>query len=97
MISRLGAIPGLDVNIEPSGAVYILPRVSTLEARLAQRGTPGGSTGLAGELLDQARVAVVPGAACGADDQIRLSYASAMETLRAGLDRIERFVAELPA
>lgn len=97
VMSRLAEIPGIEVDVEPSGAFYIFPRVSTLEARLAQRGTPGGSTGLASELLDQARVAVVPGAAFGADDHIRLSYASAMETLREGLDRIERFAAALLA
>jgi aspartate aminotransferase len=97
VMSRLAAIPGFDVDYAPSGAFYIFPRVSALEARLAQRGNPGGSTALASELLDRARVAVVPGAAFGADDHLRLSYASAMETLREGLDRIEHFAAELLA
>ncbi|MBI3210303.1 MAG: aminotransferase class I/II-fold pyridoxal phosphate-dependent enzyme [Candidatus Solibacter usitatus] len=46
-------------------------------------------------LLDDAKVAVVPGEAFGTDRHIRISYATSMEQLQKGLDRIEAFLKEL--
>jgi len=43
-------------------------------------------------LLDEARVAVVPGSAFGSDANLRLSYAISMESIKEGLNRIEEFV-----
>jgi aspartate aminotransferase len=45
-------------------------------------------------LLDDARVAAIPGAAFGADDYIRLSYATSMDNIKEGLDRIEKYIEE---
>ena len=49
------------------------------------------------DLLEEARVAVVPGADFGSDRHVRLSYATSLEAIREGLARIERACAGLPA
>ncbi len=46
-------------------------------------------------LLDQAKVAVVPGKAFGDDRYIRLSYATSMDNIKKGLDRIENALAKI--
>jgi aspartate aminotransferase len=43
-------------------------------------------------LLEKEKVAAVPGIAFGADDYIRISYATSMENIKKGLDRLENFV-----
>lgn len=48
------------------------------------------------QLLDQQKVAAVPGSAFGADNYIRLSYATSMEAIEKGLARIENFVRSRP-
>jgi aspartate aminotransferase len=79
---RLAAIPGVACR-PPAGAFYAFPDVSACLA-------PGetGSLPLVRRLLDQARVAVVPGEAFGAPSHLRLSFACSRETLADGLDRI---------
>ncbi len=47
------------------------------------------------KLLEKEKVAAVPGIAFGADDYVRISYATSMENIEKGLDRIERFAASL--
>ncbi|HEY0512016.1 MAG TPA: pyridoxal phosphate-dependent aminotransferase [Thermoanaerobaculia bacterium] len=83
MIARgLNQIPGFQCR-PPAGAFYALPRVADCYG-------PGreDSTALAEFLLEQAAVAVVPGAAFGADGHIRLSFACSRATLAEGLERI---------
>ena len=46
-------------------------------------------------LLDEAKVAVIPGIAFGCDDYLRLSYACSKENIEEGLDRIEKAVSKL--
>ena len=78
----LNAIPGFECR-PPAGAFYAFPRVAACYG-------PGreDSTALAEYLLEAAAVAVVPGAAFGADDHIRLSFACSRATLSTGLERI---------
>ncbi len=47
------------------------------------------------KLLEKEKVAAVPGIAFGADDYIRISYATSMENLKKGLERMETFVKSL--
>ena len=54
-----------------------------------------GSENFCAKLLDQQKVAAVPGMAFGSDAHIRLSYACSMETITKGLDRIEAFCTSL--
>ncbi len=87
LIPRLNAIPGLSCA-PPGGAFYAFPRATGAFA-------PGrtNSIELAEFLLETARVAVVPGSAFGADDHIRLSFATSIEELARGIERIEAALA----
>jgi aspartate aminotransferase len=81
MISRIQAIPRTSVVI-PKGAFYVLVNVSQLGLN---------STNFADRLLSKHHVAVVPGIAFGDDRTIRLSYATSMDVIKKGLDRLEEF------
>ena len=90
LIPALNAIPGLECG-PPDGAFYVFPRVS---AFYGKRGIKG-SEDFASYLIDEARVAVVPGIAFGADDCIRVSYATSIDLLKEGVARIAKAVASL--
>ena len=79
---RLAAISGV-VCRPPAGAFYAFPDVSSYFAAGEQESLP-----LVRHLLDEARVAVVPGEAFGAPSHLRLSFACSRETLSEGLDRM---------
>ncbi|MDO7786201.1 pyridoxal phosphate-dependent aminotransferase [Desulforamulus aquiferis] len=94
MLERLNAIPGVTCP-KPGGAFYLYPNVSSYFGKVYQ-GTPvNNATDMANLLLEVAEVAVVPGIAFGGDDFIRLSYATSMENIKEGIDRIEKFLSEL--
>jgi aspartate/methionine/tyrosine aminotransferase len=91
---KLQAIPRLSC-FKPQGAFYLFPNVKGYYG-MEFNGTPiRNSNGLAYYLLREANVAVVPGDSFGADDYIRLSYATSMENLEKGLDRIAKALAAL--
>ena len=79
----------------PLGAFYAFPNFSGLYGRSFKGNRIQNSTDMADYLLDEAKVAIVPGIAFGADDCARLSYASSMENIAKGLDRIEAAIAVL--
>lgn len=81
MIGRLNRIKRLSCNM-PSGAFYVFCDISALGM---------GSVEVSHRLLDEAKVAVVPGEGFGWDTHIRLSFATGMEEIKEGLDRIERW------
>ena len=76
---------GLGVGFEPTGAFYVLANA---------RAYTQDSTRFAGTILEEANVAVTPGAAFGrnAEGYLRFSYASSIERIEEGLRRIERFL-----
>ncbi|MHC0062453.1 pyridoxal phosphate-dependent aminotransferase [Nostoc sp. UIC 10890] len=82
MLDRLNAIPGLS-TAKPNGAFYLFPDISKTGLK---------SLEFCDALLEQHQVAVIPGIAFGADDNIRLSYATDMATIEKGMDRLEKFV-----
>ena len=91
---RLQAIPNLRCP-KPQGAFYAFPDVSAY-----LKGSVGGAalkTGddLAAYLIDTAHVAVVGGTDFGAPDHIRISYATSMENLERGLERIDTALRKL--
>ncbi|HEX9114182.1 MAG TPA: pyridoxal phosphate-dependent aminotransferase [Nitrospirota bacterium] len=88
MVKRLNAMPGVSC-LTPVGAFYAFPRVSSLYGKSANGKRIGNSSDLAAYLLEDARVALVSGDAFGADAYIRLSYATSLESITKGLDRIE--------
>ncbi len=85
MVDGLRALPGVTCA-EPTGAFYAFPNVS---AHLAAGET---ASAFAERLLDQAKVAVVPGEGFGAPVNVRLSYAAALSDIEEGLRRIARFL-----
>jgi len=84
MIAGLRSI-GFGVGAEPTGAFYVLANARHLSS---------DSVSLAYEILDATHVAVTPGAAFGANAEgyLRFSYASSVERIQEGLDRIARFL-----
>ncbi len=90
VIARLRAMSGVKIN-EPKGAFYAYPNISVAFGKNGIHSAMDFSE----KLLDQAKVAVVPGEAFGTDKHVRISYATSMEELKRGLDRIETFLKEL--
>ena len=72
--------------VNAQGAFYLFPNISAIGMKSAQ---------FCDKLLSEAKVAAVPGIAFGADDYIRISYATSMENLEKGLARLEGFVESL--
>ena len=86
--TALEAIPGVTCR-PPDGAFYVFPNVGA-----CYRDGRQGSVQMAEYLLQQARVAVVPGVAFGDDDHVRLSFATSREQLQEGLARISEALAQ---
>ena len=82
MLGRLNAMPGVSC-VQPNGAFYMFPNIG-------QVGIP--SLDFCDELLEKHHVATIPGIAFGADDCIRMSYATDLTTIEQGLDRLETFI-----
>jgi aspartate aminotransferase len=94
IVDRLNKIPGVSCY-NPAGAFYAFPNFSPYYGKSYQGKKISNSTELADFFLDVARVAVVPGVEFGADPFERLSYATSMEDIREGLDRIEEALKKL--
>jgi aspartate aminotransferase len=86
VVERLRAIPGVRIAV-PKGAFYAYPNVS-----VAFRKGIGSALEFSERLLAEAHVAVVPGEAFGTTEHVRISYATSMEELRRGLERMDGFV-----
>jgi aspartate aminotransferase len=86
-VSTLNDIPGVTC-VEPEGAFYVFPSFEDVLGREIAGHRVGSTLELAGVLLDEAKVAVVPGEAFGAPGYARLSYALGDDDLAEGIDRI---------
>ena len=78
--------------MKPQGTFYAFPNVTALFGRTLGGRKINTSSDVSEYLLDIAHVATVPGDAFGADGFIRLSYATSMENIKEGLDRIEKTI-----
>jgi aspartate aminotransferase len=85
ILERVRSIPGLNCPT-PNGAFYVFINIAE---------TGYLSQDFCKLLLETQKVAAIPGIAFGADDCIRLSYATGMETIEKGLDRLDKFVNSL--
>lgn len=85
MLERIRAIAGLTCT-EPEGAFYLFPEIEALGI---------GSMEFCERFLEEHQVAIIPGIAFGSDRNVRLSYATDMDTILKGMDRLEKFVASL--
>ena len=82
---KFNAMPGVSC-VNSQGAFYLFPNISKLGLKSAD---------FCARLLEQEKVAAVPGIAFGADDYIRISYATGMANIEKGMARIDRFVRAL--
>ncbi|HET6418525.1 MAG TPA: pyridoxal phosphate-dependent aminotransferase [Geobacteraceae bacterium] len=94
IVERLNTIPGISC-FRSCGAFYAFPNVSGVYGKSFEGSAISNSTEFAAYLLDRAKVALVPGIAFGADNYVRLSYATGMDNIKEGLDRIEAAVLKL--
>jgi aspartate aminotransferase len=94
IVDRLNKMPGVSCY-KPAGAFYVFPNFSSYYGKSYQGEKIENSTHLADFFLDVARVAVVPGVEFGADPFERLSFATSMEDIREGMNRIEESLKKL--
>ena len=85
ILERVRAIPGLNCPT-PNGAFYVFIDISQTGLK---------SRDFCQKLLKTQKVAAIPGIAFGADDCIRLSYATDLKTIEKGFDRIDKFIGTL--
>jgi aspartate aminotransferase len=94
IIDRLNRIPGVTCY-KPMGAFYAFPNLSSYYGRSYRGKKIANSTDLADYFLEVARVAVVPGVEFGMDGFERLSFATSLENICEGVDRIEKALTQL--
>ena len=90
MVEALNSIPGVRCRL-PKGAFYAFPNVE----KLMEKAKVDSDVELASILLEEARIAVVPGSAFGMNGYLRLSYATSMEDIKEGLSRFKKFAERL--
>jgi aspartate aminotransferase len=93
MVELLRAIPGVSC-VEPEGAFYAFPSFAGVLGTELRGRRPATSMELADLILEEAKVAIVPGEAFGAPGYARLSYALGDDDLVEGVTRIAKLVAE---
>ena len=91
MVGRLNALPGITCRT-PKGAFYAFPNIANCIGQEIAGKRIGGSMDFASVCLEKARVALVPGIAFGSDDHVRLSYATSMDRITTGLERLEELL-----
>lgn len=85
ILERVRSLPGLNCPT-PNGAFYVFIDISQTGLK---------SQDFCQKLLETQKVAAIPGIAFGADDCIRLSYATDLKTIEKGFDRIDQFIGTL--
>lgn len=93
MVERINRIDGVSC-CKPGGAFYLMMNISDIIGKKLYGKTINGSDDFAELFLEKALVAVVPCSGFGADHYLRWSYATSMENIKKGLDRLEKFLKE---
>uniref|UniRef100_A0A7C4AJD2 Aminotransferase n=1 Tax=Thermodesulfovibrio aggregans TaxID=86166 RepID=A0A7C4AJD2_9BACT len=94
LIRELNSISGVSCKM-PKGAFYAFPTVKDIFGKKADNVQINSSMDLSIYLLEKAMVALVPGSAFGAEGYVRISYATSMENLSKGIERIRNALEEL--
>ncbi|MBQ8002763.1 MAG: pyridoxal phosphate-dependent aminotransferase [Clostridia bacterium] len=94
MVKRMNAIDGVSC-IMPDGAFYIMMNISGILGKKIDGVEITGSDVFAEKFLEVEKVAVVPGKSFGTDIHLRWSYATSMENIDKGIDRLESFISKL--
>ena len=90
VVAGLRAIPGIKCNM-PEGAFYVYPNVSAFFGR----GGVNSPADFSGKLLRELHVATVPGEGFGTREHVRISYATSVQELDRGLERLRKFLTAL--
>ncbi len=93
IVKRLNSMDGITCML-PKGAFYVFPNLSGLYNREICGQTATNSIDLTNLILDKARTAFVPGVCFGSDLHARISYATSMENIQEGMDRLEKILSE---
>ena len=88
MVKKVNSIEGLSCKM-PKGAFYVMVNYKKLKGKTIKGKEIRSSLDFAQLLLEEGKVAVIPGAAFGEDDYIRLSYATSLENIEKGTNRIK--------
>lgn len=94
IVKRLNAMEGVQCTM-PEGAFYAFPSVRSLLGKKGRGKRLGSACDLAEFFLEEAQVVVVPGEDFGAAENIRLTYATSLEEIEKGCDRIEAAIRKL--
>jgi aspartate aminotransferase len=94
IVSALNSINGITC-FNPKGAFYVFPNISALYGKSINGKTINNSMDFASVLLDEAKIAVVPGIGFGDDNYVRLSFATSMQVIKEGIEAIKEFVSKL--
>ncbi len=94
LISELNSIPGMSC-LTPTGAFYAFPNTSRIYGKSIDNRKISSSSDLALYLLEKAKVALVHGEAFGDDNYIRLSYATSIDEINKGVERIREAIGKL--
>lgn len=94
MIDRLNNIKGI-TYVKPSGAFYIMVCIGDYYGKEINGELINSSLDFSKSILEEEKVAVIPGIAFGLDEYIRLSYATSMEVIEEGINRIENYLKKL--
>jgi aspartate aminotransferase len=94
MWERLSALPQIHC-VKPQGAFYTFPNVSAYYGKSIGGAKITDAVSFSAALLEQSHVAVVPGTDSGFDTHVRLSFATSMEMIDKGIDRVGEFLKKL--
>ena len=87
IVERLNKIKGIACR-KPEGAFYVFPNIKSLLGKTFKEKLINTDVEFADYLLDMAKIAVVPGSVFGLEGYIRLSYATSIENIERGIDRL---------
>ena len=94
ILKRLDDIDGVNCYA-PNGAFYVFPDISEYCGSSFDAAVMPNSEAICAYLLEEAKVATVPGSAFGAEGFLRMSYSTDMDTITKALDRVEEALLKL--
>jgi aspartate aminotransferase len=94
IVNELNNMEGISCVV-PKGAFYVFPNFSECFGRSFKGNKIKGSVDMSDYLLEHAKLATVPGAAFGADQFVRFSFAASMDSIKDGMDRLKKALASL--
>ena len=91
MVERINSIPGVSCSM-PMGAFYVMMNIKELIGKEIAGVKINSADDFANAFLEKSLVAVVPGTGFAAPHYVRWSYATSMENIKEGLNRLEKFL-----